>query len=101
MFCDKGEMTFCLCCSKSCYKKSKLKQTAYFLFASVIISLCQKFLCVERDYFIAILSISRKLSKYIANMAHWFHRNPLKATAPTNFEIKMIVQDVEALKVLR
>lgn len=33
-------------------------------------------------------------------MAHWFHRNPLKATAPTNFEIKMIVQDVEALKVL-
>ena len=82
-------------------KISILQQTANFLFASVIISLCQKFLCVERDYFIAILSISRKLSKYIANMAHWFHRNPLKATAPTNFEIKMIVQDVEALKVLR
>ena len=34
-------------------------------------------------------------------MAHWFHRNPLKATAPTNFEVKMVVQDVEALKVLR
>merc|ERR1712126_336373 len=33
-------------------------------------------------------------------MAHWFHRNPLKATAPTNFEVKMVVQDVEALKVL-
>lgn len=32
-------------------------------------------------------------------MAHWFHRNPLKATAPQTFDVKMIVQDVEALKV--
>jgi len=32
-------------------------------------------------------------------MAHWFHRNPLKATAIQNFEIKMVAQDVEALKI--
>ena len=34
-------------------------------------------------------------------MAHWFHRNPLKATAIQNFEIKMVAQDVEALKITR
>ena len=34
-------------------------------------------------------------------MAHWFHRNPLKATAPSKFDVKMVVQDVEALKVCR
>ena len=45
--------------------------------------------------------IEQNLIYYSAKMAHWFHRNPLKATAPTNFEVKMVVQDVEALKVLR
>jgi len=32
-------------------------------------------------------------------MAHWFHRNPLKATGVQNFDIKMVAQDVEALKI--
>lgn len=32
-------------------------------------------------------------------MSHWFHRNPLKATGPQNFEIKMFAHDSDALKV--
>jgi len=32
-------------------------------------------------------------------MTHWFHRNPLKATGMQNFDIKMVAQDVEALKI--
>lgn len=31
-------------------------------------------------------------------MAHWFHRNPLKATAVVNFDLKMIVSDGQAIK---
>lgn len=31
-------------------------------------------------------------------MSHWFHRNPLKATAVVNFDLKMIVSDSQALK---
>ena len=35
-------------------------------------------------------------------MSHWFHRNPLKATAAQTFEnIKMVAQDVEAIKIIR
>ena len=34
-------------------------------------------------------------------MAHWFHRNPLKATAPQDFNLKMVSHDVEAIKVRR
>jgi len=33
-------------------------------------------------------------------MAHWFHRNPLKATAPQDFNLKMVSHDVEAIKIL-
>jgi len=33
-------------------------------------------------------------------MSHWFHRNPLKATAPQNFEVKMVATDVEAIKII-
>ena len=32
-------------------------------------------------------------------MSHWFHRNPLKATAPQDFNIKMVAHDVEAIKI--
>ena len=32
-------------------------------------------------------------------MAHWFHRNPLKATGPQDFNLKMVSHDVEAIKV--
>lgn len=32
-------------------------------------------------------------------MAHWFHRNPLKATGTQTFDIAMVAQDVEALKI--
>ncbi|XP_068084611.1 BRO1 domain-containing protein BROX [Anabrus simplex] len=32
-------------------------------------------------------------------MAHWFHRNIFKATTIVNFDVKMIVQDAEALKI--
>lgn len=32
-------------------------------------------------------------------MAYWYHRNPLKATALVNFNIKMIVVDTEAMRV--
>ncbi len=32
-------------------------------------------------------------------MAHWFHRNPLKATAPQDFSVKMVAHDVEAIKI--
>lgn len=32
-------------------------------------------------------------------MAYWFHRNPLKATAKVNFELKLIVNDSQALQV--
>ncbi|GIX84383.1 BRO1 domain-containing protein BROX, partial [Caerostris extrusa] len=32
-------------------------------------------------------------------MAHWFHRNPLKATAKVNFELKLIVSDSQAVQV--
>uniref|UniRef100_A0A6B0VCP5 Putative signal transduction protein n=1 Tax=Ixodes ricinus TaxID=34613 RepID=A0A6B0VCP5_IXORI len=31
-------------------------------------------------------------------MAFWFHRNPLKATAPVNFDLKMLAMDSQALK---
>ncbi|XP_023236415.1 BRO1 domain-containing protein BROX-like isoform X1 [Centruroides sculpturatus] len=31
-------------------------------------------------------------------MAHWFHRNPLKATSQINFDLKMIVSDSQAIK---
>ena len=34
-------------------------------------------------------------------MSHWFHRNPLKATGQQNFAIKMVAQDVDALKICR
>ena len=34
-------------------------------------------------------------------MAHWFHRNPLKATGQQDFAVKMIAHDVEAIKVCR
>jgi len=33
-------------------------------------------------------------------MSHWFHRNPLKATATQNFEIKMFAHDSDALKIM-
>ena len=33
-------------------------------------------------------------------MSHWFHRNPLKATAPQQFEIKMFAHDPEAIKII-
>jgi len=32
-------------------------------------------------------------------MAHWFHRNPLKATSQQLFEVKMVATDVEAIKI--
>ena len=32
-------------------------------------------------------------------MAHWFHRNPLKATSVQQFQINMVAQDVDALKI--
>lgn len=32
-------------------------------------------------------------------MAHWFHRNPLKATAPQDFAVRMVAHDVEAIKI--
>ncbi|KAG8193370.1 hypothetical protein JTE90_022998 [Oedothorax gibbosus] len=32
-------------------------------------------------------------------MAHWFHRNPLKATTKVNFEMKLIVSDSQAVGV--
>ncbi|GFQ81346.1 BRO1 domain-containing protein BROX [Trichonephila clavata] len=31
-------------------------------------------------------------------MAYWFHRNPLKATAKVNFELKLIVSDSQAVQ---
>ncbi|XP_047495791.1 BRO1 domain-containing protein BROX-like [Penaeus chinensis] len=31
-------------------------------------------------------------------MAHWFHRNPLKATAQVKFDLKMVASDSQALK---
>lgn len=31
-------------------------------------------------------------------MAHWFHRNPLKATAEVKFDLKMVASDSQALK---
>ena len=34
-------------------------------------------------------------------MAHWFHRNPLKATAKQEFDVKMVATDVEAIKICR
>jgi len=34
-------------------------------------------------------------------MAHWFHRNPLKATAQQNFELKMFAHEVDAIRVSR
>ena len=34
-----------------------------------------------------------------SEMAHWFHRNPLKATGQQNFEVKMVATDVEAIKI--
>jgi len=33
-------------------------------------------------------------------MSHWFHRNPLKATAPQTFEIKMFSHETDALKIV-
>ena len=33
-------------------------------------------------------------------MSHWFHRNPLKATGPQMFEVKMFAHDSEALKII-
>jgi len=33
-------------------------------------------------------------------MSHWFHRNPLKATGPQNFDVKMFAHDSEALKII-
>jgi len=33
-------------------------------------------------------------------MSHWFHRNPLKATAKQDFQLRMVAHDVEALKIL-
>ncbi|GFU42189.1 BRO1 domain-containing protein BROX [Nephila pilipes] len=32
-------------------------------------------------------------------MAYWFHRNPLKATAKVNFELKLIVSDSQAVQI--
>lgn len=32
-------------------------------------------------------------------MAHWFHRNALKATSVQNFDVKMVAHDVEAIKI--
>ncbi|KAG7154059.1 BRO1 domain-containing protein BROX-like [Homarus americanus] len=32
-------------------------------------------------------------------MAHWFHRNPLKATAEAKFDLKMVASDSQALKI--
>uniref|UniRef100_T1IPS0 BRO1 domain-containing protein n=1 Tax=Strigamia maritima TaxID=126957 RepID=T1IPS0_STRMM len=32
-------------------------------------------------------------------MAHWFHRNALKATAPVNFDLKMVAMDGQALQI--
>ncbi len=33
-------------------------------------------------------------------MAHWFHRNPLKATAKQDFALRMVAHDVEAIKIV-
>ncbi len=33
-------------------------------------------------------------------MAHWFHRNPLKATAKQDFQLKMVAHNVEAIKIV-
>ena len=33
-------------------------------------------------------------------MSHWFHRNPLKATGPQMFAVKMFAHDSEALKII-
>ncbi|CAG0914263.1 unnamed protein product [Notodromas monacha] len=30
-------------------------------------------------------------------MAHWFHRNPLKATSVSNFELKLVTADTQAI----
>lgn len=32
-------------------------------------------------------------------MAHWFHRNPLKATSEVKFDLKMVASDSQALKI--
>ncbi|XP_076069364.1 BRO1 domain-containing protein BROX-like [Oratosquilla oratoria] len=32
-------------------------------------------------------------------MAHWFHRNPLKATGEVKYELKMVASDSQALKI--
>ncbi|XP_045617960.1 BRO1 domain-containing protein BROX [Procambarus clarkii] len=32
-------------------------------------------------------------------MAHWFHRNPLKATAEVKFDLKMVASDSQAIKI--
>ena len=34
-------------------------------------------------------------------MAHWFHRNPLKATNDVKFDLKMVAADSQALKICR
>jgi hypothetical protein len=44
--------------------------------------------------FIFVISSSNR-------MAHWFHRNPLKATAQQNFELKMFAHEVDAIRVSR
>lgn len=37
----------------------------------------------------------------LSTMAYWFHRNPLKATAKVNFELKLIVNDSQAIEICR
>ncbi|KAG1695760.1 BRO1 domain-containing protein BROX [Nymphon striatum] len=32
-------------------------------------------------------------------MAHWFHRNPLKATSQVNFDLRMVASDGQALRI--
>ncbi|XP_068217945.1 BRO1 domain-containing protein BROX-like [Palaemon carinicauda] len=32
-------------------------------------------------------------------MSHWFHRNPLKATAEVKFDLKMVASDSQAIKI--
>ncbi|KAK8750359.1 hypothetical protein OTU49_014791 [Cherax quadricarinatus] len=32
-------------------------------------------------------------------MAHWFHRNPLKATAQVKFDLKLVASDSQTIKI--
>ena len=55
----------------------------------------------SQEFFAKNRKVEKSRKKFV-KMSHWFHRNPLKATAPQTFEnIKMVAQDVEAIKIIR